>query len=85
MGFQLQLSHYKHAMSKESKMSKIIDKLYYLVMIKKKKSDMMLRSAKHDDLVSYSCNLIGFVIYPGRIVYGVVDYEKYVCTAACLI
>lgn len=54
-------------------------------MIKKKKSDMMLRSAKHDDLVSYSCNLIGFVIYPGQVVYGVVDYEKYVCTAACLI
>lgn len=54
-------------------------------MIKKKKSNMMLRSAKHDDLVSYADNLIGFMIYPGRVVYGVVDYEKYVCAAACLI
>ena len=54
-------------------------------MIKKKKNDMMLRSAKHDDLVSYAYNLIGFV-HAGQVVYGVVvDYEKCGYAAACLI
>lgn len=53
-------------------------------MIKKKKNDMMLMSAKHDDLVSYAYNLIGFA-HAGQVVYGVVYYEKCGCAAACLI
>lgn len=53
----------------EIKMSKLLDKWYDLDMIKKKKNDMMLRSAKHDDLVSYAYNLIGFV-HAGQVVYG---------------